>query len=246
MSFLLTPAAAVAPIAVGAEMCKVIAASSNPAEYRPRDGGRYCDGSFFEPNSGGTELPVIGVSAALITGDPSVKPIALAVSPPPAGVSAKWPLHLQGLAKSPGISYRLDAALASSADPLVIGKESGMMHTPSLQADGVAWSAWSDDSDNGVTYFPVITPGAHAGNVEILVRPTMATAYVTYTLLNDAGIELAPKARASLPKTSDLATPVPITIPAGEPRVIRVKILAMGRSGDTQVAMIRLVRPSKK
>jgi hypothetical protein len=210
--------------------------------YAPRGEGAYCDGSVFEPNAGG-ELAVIGVVAFQVRGDPTGSPLALTVLAAPLGVEVTWPLHLQGIARSPDINYRLDAGLSSAAQPVVIGRESAMNRVvPRLSAGDVAWSAWSESSRYGRLYLPVIPAGiAYRGNVEITVRPTMATSYVTYSVASSSGAALTKE--MSVPGPVKIADPVSISISPGTPQIIVVKVLAIGSDGEMQAASIRLVRP---
>lgn len=215
------------------------------AEVYARRSGGYCDGAVFQPHSGGGELPVIGVNAAPILGDPKSRAVSItAIALPKSLGGIVWPLHLQGVARSPKVNYRLDAAL-SSGRPLVIGPESGMSkREQNLRMEDVAWSAWSDSSEDGRTYVPVVMPGASGGDVELTVRPTIPVAYVVYSIKDASGgvVQGETTIRAeSTPETR--SAPMTLPIPAGKSELVIVKVIAVGNTGRTQVASVRLFRP---
>lgn len=219
--------------------------SSNggPAAYARRAGGRYCDGALSELHAGPGDLPVIGVMVGAVRGDPGRMPVSLTVVAPPEPSEIAWPMQLQGVARSSDVSYRLDAALLSIGQPVVIGAESAMPRmTPRLHAEDVAWAAWSESPRSGRTYLPVVALGAAAGGaVQIIVRPTISTAYVTYTLLSASASVLVPE--TDIADNIKQGQPVSVTVPVGSPRPVVAKVVAVGNDGDTQVASVRLVRP---
>ena len=228
-----------------ADYCRQDALGESSAEAYARRRGGYCDGAVYQAHAGDGELPVIGVNAAPIAGNPQRQAVAITTIALPATLSGiSWPLHLQGVAKSPKVNYRLDAAL-SSGRPLVVGPESAMLKvSPRLLAEDVAWNAWSDSSEHGRIYVPLIMPGATGGEVQLMVRPTIPVAYVIYSIEDPSGAVLKPE--ASIPEESDpnrRAEPITLAIPAGRPELIVVKILAVGNNGRTQVASVRLIRP---
>jgi hypothetical protein len=232
----------------GSDFCRVGAFGDSRAAaeaYARRTGG-YCDGAVFEPHAGSGELPVIGVSAAPIAGNPQLQPVRIQTMALPAAVGGVvWPLHLQGVARSPKVNYRLDAALSASR-PLVVGPESAMLKVrPSLSAEEVAWMAWSDTSQDGRTYVPLQMPGAASRGVELTVRPTIPVAYLLFSIEDPGGKVL--QRQTSLRFANDpakRAAPIPLLIPAGMPQLVVVKVAAVGNSGATQVADVRLVRPA--
>jgi hypothetical protein len=214
------------------------------AEAYARRRGGYCDGVIYQVNAGDGELPVIGVSVAGAA-NPQNRGAGLTTMPLPASPGGiVWPLHLQGVAKSHKINYRLDAALLSGR-PLVLGADSAMSKVAShLRMEDIAWAAWSDSSENGRTYVPVIAPGATSGKVNLLVRPTIPTAYVVFSIENLAGGVIKPEASLRMVNDPDKrAEPVTLAIPAGKPELVVVKVVAVGNSGVTQAAVVRLIRP---
>jgi hypothetical protein len=229
------------------DFCRKDALGSPGAEaeaYARRRGG-YCDGAVYQPHSGDGKLAVIGVRAAPVAGNPQSRAVGITTMTLPASSSGiVWPLHLQGVAKSPKVNYRLDAAL-SSGRPFVVGPESAMSKvTPRLRAEDVAWTAWSDSSQYGRTYVPVIMPGAAAGEVELTVRPTIPIAYLIYSVENPAGAVLKPETSIAVESDPERrAEPMVLAIPAGRPELVVVKVIAVGNGGETQAASVRLVRP---
>lgn len=225
-----------------ADFCRTDAlggAAARPEAYARRTGG-YCDGAVYQENAGGG-LPVIGVNAAPIQGSPQSRAVRITTIPLPASVDGiAWPLQLQGVARSSEVNYRLDAAL-SSGSPLVVGPESAMPKVgSSLRAEDVAWSAWSDSSRDGRTYVPLVMPGGAGGDVEVTVRPTIPCAYVLFSVEDANGAVIKPEASVEPKKRG---APVTLVIPAGQPELVVVKIIAVGNSGRTQAASLRLVRP---
>lgn len=230
----------------GDDYCRsdALAGPDEGAEVYARRGD-YCDGAVFQVNAGNGELPVIGVSATPIQGNPKFQAVSIAAMALPSSVSGiSWPLHVQGVAKSPEANYRLDAAL-SPVRPLVLGSESAMSKVaPRLRAEDVAWISWSDSSVDGLTYIPVIAPGSIAGKVEVTVRPTIPVAYVIFTVEDTRGAVIHPKANVKMESNPEgRALPMTFVIPAGEPELVVVRVTAFGNSGRTQVARFRLVRP---
>lgn len=215
------------------------------AEVYARRSGGYCDGAVFQPHSGSGELPVIGVNAAPIVGDPKSQSVSITAIALPKSLSGiVWPLHLQGVARSPKVNYRLDAAL-SSGRPLVVGPESAMSRVElNLRAEDVAWSAWSDSSQDGRTYVPVVMPEASGGDVELTVRPTIPVAYVVYSVKDASGGLVKGEATIRAESTPDRrSAPMTLVIPAGKPELVVVKVIAVGNNGRTQAASVRLIRP---
>lgn len=240
-------ALAIGPVRGGVwevDFCRKDALGSPSAEAYARRRGGYCDGAVFQVNAGG-ELSVIGVSAAPIVGNPRGRGVGITTMALPAPLSGiAWPLHLQGVAKSPRRNYRLDAALFSGR-PLIVGAESAMLKiTSPLRAEDIAWIAWSDSNQHGRTYVPVVMSGATVGEVELIVRPTIPIAYVVYSVEDPSGTVVKPKASIRVASDPDKrAAPVSLVIPAGRPELVVVKVLAVGNSGETQSASVRLVRP---
>jgi hypothetical protein len=229
------------------DFCRKDALSTPGAEveaYARRRGG-YCDGVVYQVNSGDGELPVIGVSVASIAGNPQSRAVSITTMPLPASPSGiAWPLHLQGVAKSPKVNYRLDAALFSGR-PFAIGPDSAMSKVASrLRVEDVAWSAWSDSSEHGRTYVPVIMPSAAGGEVKLMVRPTIPVAYVVFSIENTSGGVVKPEASLRMENDPDRrAEPVTLVIPPGKPELVVVKVIAVGNSGVTQAVSVRLIRP---
>jgi hypothetical protein len=228
----------------------------DPGAYARRAGGSYCDGVVFQRHSGRGDLPVIGVMGAPVTGDPRKAALRITVLAPPEGVSGiAWPLHLKGLARSPDVNYRLDAALLSVDQPVVIGPDSAMSRIPRprgrlrtsdehLCAEDIAWVAWTDSLEHGRTYLPVTSAGASGGAVEIIVRPTVIAAYLKYSVLSEDRNLLGKETMVEGNSSVGSGEAITITIPAGVPRVVVVSVLALGSDGNNQAASVRLVRPA--
>lgn len=215
------------------------------AETYARRSGGYCDGAIYQENAGEGDLPVIGVSVAPIKGNPKSGAVGITAIPLPKGLKGiDWPLRLQGVARSPQVNYRLDAALFSGR-PLTVGPESAMSKIkPNLRAEDVAWSAWSDSSPDGRTYVSLLMPNAAAGGVEITVRPTIPFAYVVFSIRDTSGNVLQKKTSVNVDDIRDKrGAPVTFAIPAGKPELVVVQVTAIGNSSKTQVARVRLVRP---
>lgn len=217
--------------------CAKAAVSRDPATtaYAPR-GGAYCDGSVKADHSGPGILPVIGVTATPVGGDPAVTPVMIGALLPPKPNEPR--LELRAVPKSPRVNYRLDAGLGTQ--PLKIGRESAMSRLQ-LCAENVAWLAWKDNP-TGTLYVPVIEGGAKPRALEITVRPTFASAYLVYSIRAESpDRELQP---AKIMKGNDEpGEPVSLAIEAGEPRIVVVKVTAVAEHGETQTAIIRVVRP---
>jgi hypothetical protein len=227
-----------------ADFCQqdaLAAKKTDPAAYDRRPAG-YCDGSVYRPQVGSGELAVIGVSVPPIKGDPGKRPISIvALLPDDFAHLVSWPLQVQGVALSPRVNYRLDAALGLTA-PLRIGTESAMRRLiPILTADGVAWSAWDDSPTHGRIYVPVAAGDTASGAVEITVRPTIYTAYVRFSVLDAARNRVAPE--KTVARGTDPGDPVSFTLPSGPEHVV-VNVVAVGNAGDTQAAAIRVIRRS--
>jgi hypothetical protein len=215
------------------------AQTSGDAAYSVKS-NRYCDGAVFQPNAGSGELPVIGVAAGPVTGDPSAQALKISTLPLPQGRNPEPVIRLQGIARSKDTNYRLDAGLFAGT-PLTIAGESAMAQaSPRLSAGEIAWSAWTDDTASGRTYHPVIS-GSQWSYVEITVRPSISVASINYSAvdLNNKTI-VAQTTVAGPAKRGD---PVAIKVPGGPPAIVVVKIVAVGNTGATQAAGFRMYRP---
>jgi hypothetical protein len=113
-----------------------------------------------------------------------------------------------------------------------------------LHVEDVVWTAWSDSSEQGRIYVPVIVPGATGNEVKLTVRPTIPIAYVVFSIENTSGVVLKPESSIRVENDPDKrAEPITMVIPAGKPELVVVKVIAVGNSGETQVASVQLVRP---
>jgi hypothetical protein len=212
---------------------------TGPDSYARRLG--YCDGAVFKPNAGSGELPVIGVVAGPIGGDPASAPLILSAVPAAQPGEPDHVLWLQGFAKSPDANYRLDATLFRD-QRLSIGKDSAMPRTsPVLTAKDVAWAAWAESSQYGKTYYPVVSAGPVWPYVEITVRPTIRVASINYTIADSLGGIVVKNTPLQGP--ARLGDPVSFTVPAGSPALVVARVVAVGNTGKTQVASIRFYRP---
>lgn len=240
---LVTVVLALAAAAIGQtsdSRCRSDTPGGDPSSATYARRGSYCDGSRPEDNSGSGLLPVIGVTATAISGNPATKPLLIGVLG--SGGGDPRPVQLQGVARSPHVNYRLDAVL--SPPPLKIGPESAMtrIRPRPLQAEDIAWVAWKDLPD-GRTYIPVVASGAAPRSLEIVVRPSIVAGYLVYSVTAAAngrvllGETLAPGNRVP-------AEPVSLTIAPGEPRAIVVHVTAVAEDGETQVVDLRVTRPS--
>jgi len=116
-----------------------------------------------------------------------------------------------------------------------------------LRAEEVAWVAWSDTSQDGRTYVPLVVPGAAGGDVEVLVRPTIPVAYLLYSVEDLKGAVIAPEASVDGdPDPRKRGIPMTLVVRAGRPELVIVKVTAVGYNGKTQTASLRLIRPSEK
>lgn len=233
-----------------ADFCReeaLAGADAGPGAYARRSGG-YCDGAVYQEHAGEGELPVIGVRAAPIQGSPRDRAVRLTTIPLSANQNGiKWPLQLQGVAKSPEANYRLDAAL-SAGSPLSIGPESAMLKIGAgLRAEEVAWVAWSDTSRDGRTFVPLVMPGVSGGDVEVTVRPTIPVAYLLYSVKDPKGAVIAPEASIDGdPDPRKRGIPMTLVVRAGRPELVIVTVIAVGYNGGTQTVSLRLIRPSEK
>jgi hypothetical protein len=216
--------------------CAKAAIAPNPAATAYARRGPYCDGSVREDQSGPGTLAVIGITATPVSGDPAVKPVMISLLSPPTAAESR--LELRAVGKSPRVNYRLDAGLA--AQPLKIGSESAMSRLR-LRADEVAWLAWRDTA-NGTLYVPVIAGGAKPRALQIMVRPTFPSAYLVYSIRAESpDRELQPE--KTIKGNDEPGEPVSLVIEAGEPRIVVITVTAVAEYGETQTAIIRVVRP---
>lgn len=206
------------------------------AKYGRR--GSYCDGSLPEDNSGPGLLPVIGVTATAISGNPAAKPLVIGLLD--TGGGDRRPVQLRGVARSPHVNYRLDAVL--SPPSLTIGAESAMtkVRPDPLRAEDVAWVAWKDGQKDPA-YIPVIAAGAAVRSLEITVRPSIVAGYLVYSVKAADGGVL--QGDTVVPGNGVPGAPVSLTIASGVPRAIVVHVTAVAGDGETQDVYIHVTRP---
>lgn len=215
------------------------ARADDPGAYAQRT-RLYCDGVVVERHAGRGELPVIGVMLGRVTGDPSAGGVELRIAT--AGRGDSGPLRLQGTALRRESRYRLDA-LVPLSEPLRLGRESGMTkRTPPLRADDVAWAAWTDTPAQGRTYYPVTQGARAAGPLFIVVRPTIRSSYLLYTVSDASGSPLLPPARAAgITAPGDAVVLELSKLPSVSPIVVQVT--AVGSLGRDQTVPIRVAIP---
>lgn len=205
----------------------------------------YCDGSIYTQNAGQDTLSVIGITVGPVKGNPSSAPVLIGLAQVPAEI-IPGPLRLRGVATDPNDNYRLDAALEKATATLRIGNESAMLtlQRRHLTAEDVSWLAWSESREVGQIHAPVSQEVSAGGDVTVTVRPTIKAAYLLHEVESLEGRVLTPLAQSA--GHAKRGEPISIVIPAGEPRLVVVRLTAVSAAGQTQVATVKLVRPAGK
>jgi|CXWL01.1.fsa_nt_gi hypothetical protein len=228
---------------VARTFCLEASPEQDPLAYKRRLNG-YCDGRVFYPQSGDGDLIVLGVAAGGSKQAPATPLRLTTVVPDESGPEILAPLHLQGLSKVSGVNYRLDAPLSKPGAVLEIGPEAVLYKlTPPLKFQDVGWSAYSDSPKSGRVYVPVTTQGSVDSGVEVLVRPTISTAYITYSVRSTSGGVLIEE--AELPGVAP-GTAVTIVIPSSGPSAVAVEVTAVGNDGATQMARVQISRRRRR
>jgi hypothetical protein len=204
----------------------------------------YCDGRVAAQYGGSGELPIIGVTATAIDGDLAVNPLQIiAFQPASSSEPIAWPLHVHAQARQPTANYRLDGRLQAQA-PLTVGRESGLAKAiPPLKPSDIAWCAWSDSAPHGRTYYPVGVKGSHPQAIEIVVRPGLRAATITYSVMEPG--QTQPPTERSINGNDRSGVPVTISIVLSNSPVVNVSVTAIALSGQTQAATLRIVMPGR-
>ena len=110
---------------------------------------------------------------------------------------------------------------------------------PSLPADQVGWSAWSDTPATGRVFHPVSLLGSKpSSELEVSVRPTISAAYLYYSVTDQVGNVIGKT--VTLRESSGAGVSRNLLVSPGELASLTVTVTAAGTNGRTQVAVIKI------
>ncbi|MCP3962323.1 MAG: hypothetical protein GY719_31150 [bacterium] len=238
-----TRPALVAAVFLG--LCAMSASSSDcppktPVEgdqkkvYGLREGG-YCDGQLAALHGGSLQALTVEIPRGESTGK---APFAVhVVTGPEVGPGAI--ISLQGLPRDPGLNYRLDAQRRLDQIPLMMEADAALWELDLSPAE-IGWLAWTQQSGEEKTFWPVTSDEAGGSIVEISVRSALQAAVLRAWVTDSTGQVVAQDFAVNI----DPGYPITFSLPTGPTGVVVVNLVVEDPDGvSSESTSLRLWRP---